>query len=334
MNDTTSVTEEKIKSHKIHIVLLALLSVSIIFSFFLRFQFTAPESFTQATAFEVTQGMTVREIADEAKKKGLVRSELLLYSILTYSYDPTDIYAGTYIFNEPTSVFGVAKKLADKDIEKNLVRITLPEGLRLTRIADIASSTLPDFDTVEYLSKTADLEGYMFPETYFVPETFTATDLVLLQRNTYEENVSPLRPDIEVSNFTEYEVLILASIIEREANDEESMKMVAGVLQNRLAINMALQADASIEYIFDTPLNELPPGQLATELRETQSPYNTYLNRGLPPTPIGNPGIMAILAVLHPTPSENFFYLTAPDGQFYYSETFAKHTQYIAKYLR
>jgi len=144
----------------------------------------------------------------------------------------------------------------------------------------------------------------------------------------------PLREQIELSPLSEYEALILASIIEREANDEESMKMVSGILQNRLKIGMALQADASIEYTIGTPLNELPPGQLASELRETESPYNTYLNTGLTPTPIGNPGLMAIKAALNPTPSDNFFYITGNDGEFYYAETLKGHNQNIARYLR
>jgi UPF0755 protein len=334
MQETTE-TGAKPKSAKpLNLCLVVTILALLVFSVYIKMQFNAPANFTDTVAFEITPGMTVREIADEAKKQDLVQSGLILYSILTYSHDPTDIYAGTYIFTEPTSVFGVAKKLADKDIEKNLVRITIPEGMRLTNVASIAAQTLPDFDIDAYVLEADELEGYMFPETYFVPPSFTATDFIALQRKTYEENIAPLRANIEASTLTEYEVLTLASIIEREANDEESMKLVSGILQNRLAINMALQADASIEYIFDTPLNELPEGQLATELRETQSPYNTYLNTGLPPTPIGNPGRMAIDAVLNPTPSDNFFYLTAPDGTFYYAETFAEHTRNIANYLR
>lgn len=294
----------------------------------------APDSFTGEQRLEITSGMSVKDIAQEAQAQGIVRSNLLLYAILTYSYDPTDIYAGTYSFPQPVGVFDVARKLADKDIENNLVRVTLPEGITITTIADIAQNTLPNFDGSEYLQITATQEGKLFPETYFVPETFTAQDLVDLQLATYEENIIPLRTAIEVSGFTEYEVLILASIIEREANDEQSMKMVSGVFQNRLEIGMALQADATIEYVLDTPLNELPAGQLASELRTTDSLYNTYLNTGLTPTPIGNPGLMAIKAVLEPTPSENFYYITGNDGEFYYAQTLQGHNANIATHLQ
>lgn len=309
--------------------------VSILVCFvYVRTLFNAPESFSAEKNFEITSGMSVRDIAQEAQAQGIVRSNLLLYTILTYSYDPTNIYAGTYTFAEPADVFTVAKKLADKDIENPLTSVTIPEGVPLKTAAALAKRILPEFDVDEYLIATNGLEGKLFPETYFVPHTFTAQDFVDLQQDTYEENIAPLREAIEASPFTEWEVITLASIIEREANDEASMKMVSGIFQNRLNIGMALQADATIEYVLDTPLNELPAGQLASELRKTDSPYNTYLNTGLTPTPIGNPGLMAIKAVLEPTSSDNFYYITGNDGEFYYAKTLQGHNLNITKYLR
>ncbi|MFT5849594.1 MAG: UPF0755 protein [Patiriisocius sp.] len=316
-------------------VLIVSVIIALVLFFYIRLLLTAPNSFLPMTEFEVERGMSARDIAAAAKEEGIVRSELMLYTVIAYSYDPSTIYAGEYAFKTPVGLFDVAKKLATQDIVHDTIPLTIPEGVRLTQIAEIATNTLnDDFDPEEYLVLTKDKEGYLFPETYFVPETFTAEELVELQNDAYEAFIDPLRAKIEVSAFTEYEVLVLASIIEREANDEGSMGMVAGILQNRLDINMALQADASIEYVIDTPLNELAPGQLASELRETDSPYNTYLNTGLPPTPIGNPGSMSILAVLDPIPSDNFFYITDADGQFYYAETFAEHNRNIARYLR
>jgi UPF0755 protein len=112
------------------------------------------------------------------------------------------------------------------------------------------------------------------------------------------------------------------------------MRTVAGIFLNRLSINMALQADASIEYVIDTPLGELAPGQLASELRELDSPYNTYLYPGLPPTPIGNPGENAIRAIADPLKSNYFYYITGDDGEFYYAETYDQHQTNIARHLR
>jgi UPF0755 protein len=153
-------------------------------------------------------------------------------------------------------------------------------------------------------------------------------------RETYTQTTQPLREQIAASSLTENEMLILASILEREANSPESMSIVSGILQNRLAIGMPLQADATIEYVLDTPLGELPPGQLAAKLRELDSPYNTYLYLGLPPTPIGNPGLTAITAVLNPRETPYFYYVTGNDGKFYYAESYNEHLRNIDRYLR
>jgi UPF0755 protein len=281
---------------------------------------------------EVLSGMSVRDIATQAKNTGLVKSEGLLYFVLSYFHDPTTIYAGQYLFVEPVSVFGVADKLASSNIEDDSIALTFPEGIRVNEMAGIASTTLQNFDTAQYLALSADKEGRLFPETYFVPNDYSAAKLIDLQEKTFLENLAPFllaHPEADATS-----TIIIASILEREANSPESMGLVAGVFQNRIELDMALQADATIEYTLDVPLNKLAPGELAKNLREVESPYNTYLNPGLPPTPIGNPGLDAITAVLNPTETEYFYYITGNDGEFYYAETYNQHLQNIARYLR
>lgn len=290
---------------------------------------SAPTTHTDGVNLVVARGMSVQEIAEEAKERGIVRSSLLLSTILTKSYDPTKIFAGTYRFEKPLSVFEVAEKLASTEVDDTLRTITIPEGSTRVAIAQIASSSIPSFDAEAFLSMTEDKEGYLFPDTYFVPEEFTAQELADLLTETYTARTADLQTAIASSTLSEYEVLILASILEREANSDESMRMVSGILQNRLAIGMALQTDASIEYALDKPLSELTPEDL-----DLDTPYNTYLYPGLVPTPIGNPGLSAIKAVLEPTVTDNFYYITAPDGTFYYAETFEEHKTNIARYLR
>jgi UPF0755 protein len=315
---------------KVFLVLVASLSFLVLAtSMYIYHQSTAPSTFKSGTSFEIQPGMNVRTIADHAQKQGLVRSDVLLYALLTYSHDPTSIFAGNYVFKEPTNVFGVANKLANKDIENKLVRITLPEGITAKEMAAIAERTLPDFDTYKYLTLAETEEGYLYPETYFIPETFTADQLLDLQKQTFNDAIAPVKDEITESDFSLYEVLILASLIEREANDQESMRFVSSVLQNRLEIGMPLQADASIEYVLDKPLSELTPADLKID-----TPYNTYLNTGLMPTPIGNPGLQAIKSVLTPAESNYLFYITDNNGNFHYAETFSEHNRNIAKYLR
>lgn len=330
--DESELQKRKRKFIKIFVLIFG---VCVLLSWiFVTEQFKPPKDNPEQVQFIVDPGLSVRDITVKAKQENIVRSELLLYILLTYPHDPTNIYAGTYIFSNTDSVFDVAEKLAASETEDDLLRLTIPEGVTVATMASIAEAILPAFDADEYLSLTTDDEGYLFPETYFVPETFTAEDVIELQKKTYEEIILPLRPQIEASGFTEYEVLTLASILEREANNDASMKMVSGILQNRLEIGMALQADATIEYALGTPLHEISSEQLATELRTKESPYNTYLYPGLTPTPIGNPGLMAIMAVLEPTPSDYFYYITDTEGEFHYAKTLAEHNQNVARYLR
>lgn len=291
-------------------------------------QFKAPNNL-QETRFEIESGMSVQDITKKADAEGIVRSDLLLYAVLNYFYDPTKIQAGTYFFSGTESVLAVAKKLAFSETDDELIRLTIPEGMRVRAVASLAAEILPEFSIDEYIQQAEEHEGYLFPETYFVPDTFTASNLIELQMRTLEEATRPLLEDIANSGFTEYEILIFASILEREGDSEESQKVISGILQNRLRINMPLQADASIEYILNKPLKELVPEDLKID-----SPYNTYTNLGLPPTPIGNPGLSSIKAVLYPTASDYFYYITDSTGTFHYAETYEQHLQNIEIYLR
>jgi UPF0755 protein len=282
----------------------------------------------------IAPGTPVRTITQQLEAQGVVKSQQLLYYVLVFLHEPADLKASTYMFDEPLDTLAVAKRLTEGDFDTDLIRFTHIEGETAAALAERASAVLPEFDKAVFAAEANQYEGWLYPETYFVPATFTATQLIALMRETYKETTEPLREQITANALTEQQVLILASILEREANSPESMSIVSGILQNRLAIEMPLQADATIEYVLETPLGELPPGQLATELRELDSPYNTYLYVGLPPTPIGNPGLDAINAVLNPTETEYFYYVTGNDGEFYYSQTYDQHLQNIERYLR
>ena len=290
---------------------------------------TPPASFTPQATLTVTSGSSLAAITHEAAKAGIVRSPKLLYIIMRITHDHQAIYAGTYKFDHSTSVFGVAQKLASQQVETPLVKITIPEGLRAREIADLVHKQIPNFSTSTYVTLASTSEGYLFPDTYLVPTDFTPAALLKLQKENLTKHLAPLQPAIASSSLSEQQILTLASLLEREADDETSMKLVSGILQNRLKRNMPLQVDASIEYVLKKPLTKLTPKDLKID-----SPYNTYLHRGLPPTPIDNPVMMAINAVVHPTPSPYLYYLTGTDGTFHYAKTLAQHKQNVARYLR
>ncbi|REK52758.1 MAG: endolytic transglycosylase MltG [Bacteroidetes bacterium] len=301
----------------------------------LIWQLTGPPShFPVNEPIEIAEGTSARDIALQLKEQGVVKSDLALYSILILLHDPTAIKASTYKFKQPQNAFAIASRLIAGEFGIDLIRFVHYEGERNELLAERAAEVLLDFDVEEFLRLTKDKEGRMFPDTYLIPESYTAKELVTLLEDTFNARIEPLRPAIRESNYTEDEVIIIASLIEREANTRESKRMVAGIINNRLNEGMPLQLDASIEYSLSTPLNELAPGELAAELKATDTPYNTYLNTGLPPTPIGNPGLTSIEAVLRPIESNYFFYLTGRDGNFYYAETGAEHNRNVANYLR
>lgn len=289
----------------------------------------APTDFPVNTAITIEQGTEVREITEILANENVVQSDALLYYVLVLFYDSTDIKASTYVFEQPLTVREVATRLTQGDFDTNLIRFTHFEGERATQIATNAGELLPNFNTERFITAAEPQEGKLWPETYFVPADYTDEELLTLMLETYDENITTLTEQISTHALTLDEILVLASIIEREANTKESKETVASVLQNRLDIGMALQADASIEYVLDKPLSELTPDDL-----EIDSPYNTYLYPGLPPTPIGNPGLDAINAVLNPTESEYFYYITDDEGVFHYSETYNQHLRNIEKYLR
>jgi UPF0755 protein len=290
---------------------------------------TPPADFPVNTPITIELGTSLREVVAIAKESGIVRSKWLLYAKLMYRHSDTPVMASTYIFEQPLALEALATRLTEGDHDSTLIKLTIPEGSSVKDIIAIASETLNDFDAATFLDLSAGQEGYLFPETYHIPATYTATELYTLLNDTFSEQVQTLEPGLSDHPLTLTEIVILASIIEREANTEESMKIVSGILQERLRLGIALQVDASMEYVLDKPLSELTADDLKQE-----SAYNTYLNAGLPPTPISNPGLDSIKAVLNPTPTDYLFYITGTDGEFYYARDFEEHKQNITRYLR
>jgi UPF0755 protein len=291
-------------------------------------------AFNTTQTFIVEEGQSAKMVADRLEAEGLIRSGLLFYMILLIQHDPTTIKASTYVFDTPLSSTDIANRLTTGDFDSDLLRLTLIEGERAEFVAARAATVLPEFDAGTFLELALIHEGELFPDTYFVPTTYTAPQLLSLLLATFAEKTESIAMQLDSHPLGRTGVLTVASIVEREANTEESMRLVAGILRNRLELGMPLQTDASIEYVLDTPLNELKPGELATILETLDSPYNTYLYAGLPPTPIGNPGLEAIVAVLEPIESGYFYYITGDDGAFYYAETYDEHLDNIARYLR
>jgi len=277
----------------------------------------------------IEEGLSAREIIFDLADQQYVNSATWLYLALSFSFGAENIKAGIYDIKTPLTTYALARLITDSAPPSATVALTFPEGYSSAEYAKIAERALANFDANVFSNLAKSSEGKLFPDTYAVPPNYSETELFELLLNTYEQKISPLRSEMENHKLTEEEIINLASIVEREANTIESMRLVAGILDTRLALGMPLQADATMEYVLNKPLKELTAADL-----EIDSPYNSYFYRGLPPTPIGNPGLDSIMAVINPQASKYLFYITDDDGQFHYAETYDKHRQNIARYLQ
>lgn len=321
--------EQTVKSFKAKVVLFVLIIVTfclMILVYALPKVFNTPtEDFPTGTTLTITEGMTVNEITQMLGRNHVVKSPLYLYIMLTEDSRDTRVQAGEYTFTKPLTTREVAEAITHGEYLSPLITVTLPEGFKARDIYKY----LPNGFNREPIAFFEEKEGYLFPDTYFITSRMTAEEFRTLLLKTSAERFAVLTQNANTSKLSEHEIVTLASIIEREAKDIESKRIVSGILQNRLKLDMPLQVDAVFDYLLDKESAELTMDDL-----EIDSPFNTYTNTGLPPTPISNPGEESIDAVLHPTPSKYLYYLTDDAGTFHYAATFEEHKRNKARYLK
>lgn len=289
----------------------------------------APDEFPSSEIFSISQGASLSEIAHSLEEKKYINNAYLFRVFARLLEHDTEIVAGEYFFDTPISTLAILDKLAHGEHGITKIKLTVPEGFTREQIANTATTLLPSFDRSTFLSMTKDEEGMLFPDTYLFYETATTGQVVNDMRENFTKKISAVEGELSQSKRSLREVIILASLIEEEVQTEEDRKIVAGIIENRLAKNMPLQIDATFQYIIGKGSAELTLDDLAVD-----SPYNTYRNKGLPPTAISNPGIQSILAVLNPTPTPYLFYLSDKNGKTHYAKTFEEHKINKAKYLR
>jgi UPF0755 protein len=236
---------------------------------------------------------------------------------------------GEYYFKSPASSLEVAFRISGRQFGIDRTKVTFPEGFTAKQMSDRLGATFPDFDTTLFLTLAKESEGYLFPDTYsFFPSITPDVAVALLKRN-FTNQLAPLEGSIRMSGRKQSDIIIMASIIEKEAATPEEMPIISGILWKRLDEGKPLQVDAPFLYTLGKASSELTRKDLASN-----SPYNTYRNKGLPPTPIANPGLDAIRAAITPVDSPYYFYLHGRDGVIRYAITYREHQQNIAKYLK
>lgn len=283
--------------------------------------------------FLITKGSSASQIGTKLQEEGLVRSSLAFRVYVQATGKSKSIQAGEYSLSPSYSLIKMVDILSNGPIE---VWVTIPEGLRREEIADRFASGLAKKDkqafVQEFLTSSKAKEGYLFPDTYLFPKTASASAVVTKMLSTFDVKISEFKEGIVASQLSLEDIVTLASIVERETRTQAERGVVAGVLINRLDINMGLQADATVQYAVGTSENWWPI--LTKDNLATSSAYNTYRFRGLPPTPIASPGLSSLRAAIFPEESDYLYYLHDSKGQIYYARTLEEHNENVRKYLQ
>jgi UPF0755 protein len=213
-------------------------------------------------------------------------------------------------------------------MEKTAQRLDQSSPIKGSDYLQLARTGKFDFDFLKSRPAGASLEGFLFPETYLLPRNGTASQLINLQLSQFDHIWTPARQaEAAQAKLAVFQIVTLASIVEREARFDQDRPLVASVFYNRLAQGMPLQADATVLYA-----KGVWQSQVTLEDRKINSPYNTYLHPGLPPGPIANPGLKAIDAALQPAHSDYLYYLSDPQGHNHYARTLPEFQQLLHKY--
>lgn len=281
-------------------------------------------------------------IGNLLEEKGLIRNGLRFRLYVQSQGWDKDLKPGRYQLAPSLTMPQIAEKLKAGVLEDFWV--TIPEGKRREEVALILANTFAEnklaFSIPDFLESTQDLEGYLFPDTYLLPRTSTADTVADQLKATFDKKIpADLATKAQALELIPKQIIILASLVEREAKFEKDRPMIAGVLINRIREGMALQIDATVQYPVGTARCQASIGKECDwwpVISDTtyNSPYNTYQNPGLPPAPICNPGLSVIESVLNPNEHNYLYYLSEDDGTTHYSETLAEHEEKIEQYLK
>lgn len=300
-----------------------------VFSLVVYSVFSVPQGFGKNRLISIKQGSGLSEIADRLEKDGVIKSSFAFKSLVFLSGRQKNIKAGDYFFEKPASALGVIYRISGGIYGLSSTRATIPEGWTNYQIGGYFES-LGFFTQIEWMKASEGKEGYLFPDTYFFLPNVSPERAVEIMRKNFDKKVDTvLLSEISRQKKKLSDVIIMASIIEKEMSSFQDGRVISGILWKRLGAGMGLQVDAALTYVTGKTSAELTEKDLALD-----SPYNTYKHRGLSPTPIGNPGLDAIRATVYPEKTLYWYYLHGRDGDPRYSIDFEGHKENKIKYLR
>jgi len=318
---------------KVYILLFLIILTS--FSFFLFYKegsLPVNKNGQVSKIFIIKQAEPLDTIVNNLANEGLIRNKIIFYLIVKQLGIEKKIQAGDFRLSANMSATEVAKNLTHGTLD---VWITLIEGMRKEEMAQVISKNL-DIPEIEFIKKAE--EGYVFPDTYLVPRTASAEMILSIVNNNFKNKFNEeLHTQMKNKKLSEKQVLILASLVEREARQASTREKVAGIILKRYLTDWPLQIDATVQYILGYQPNEKSwwKKNLTEEDLKIDSPYNTYKNKGLPPEPISNPSLSSIKAVINADENTPYwYYMTDKNGVMRYAITLEEHQANINKYLQ
>ncbi len=292
--------------------------------------FAHPYNFPVGVVIEIEKGETLKNVAKDFKEKGLIKSTLLFEIVARGLKGSRGIMSGDYFFEKPKNVFSLAYRATEGIFGLTPIRVTIFEGTSVDDMVDVFDKKLRkvDSDKFKKIAERKKLEGYLFPDTYFFLPNIHTEDVIIAMKKNFDGKMLTIQDKIDASGRSLEDIIIMASILEKEARTLSSKKVISGILWKRIEIGMPLQVDAVFPYIIGKNTY-----QVTLEDLKIDSKYNTYLYRGLPIGPITNPGLDSIIAALEPVKSDYLYYLSDREGGMHYASDFEGHKENRVLYL-
>lgn len=288
---------------------------------------------TTSKIFVIRRGESISSIVKRLHNEELIRNRIVFYILIKKLGIASNIQAGDFRLSPAMSASEIAKNLTKGTLD---VWITIIEGLRKEEIAQIVAKefSIPEIEFIKLAQ-----EGYLFPDTYLIPREATAGAIIdIMKQNFYNKYTSILRSQAQKRGLSDKEVIILASIVEKEVKTDGDRAQVASIILKRWKANWPLQIDATVQYAlgYQPTTKTWWKKNLTVSDLKIDSPYNTYLHLGIPPEPISNPGLSSLKAVAEADVNTPYwFYISSKDGsKIYYATTIEEHQENIGKYLR
>ncbi|MDQ5893421.1 MAG: hypothetical protein QG640_433 [Patescibacteria group bacterium] len=288
-----------------------------------------PKDFPQERFdIHVQKGDTISSAADDLYEKNAISSKFFFKLSTIILSKNRGIYAGDYRFAEKQNLFSIAYRMAKGHQGQPKVRIVIPEGTNVYDMAFIFLKNLSDFNAPRFVSLAREYEGYLYPDTYYFLANAKPEEIIRTMRENFNDKITTIEKEVIAFKKPLNEIIIMASLVEKEAYADESRKIIAGILWKRIAKGMPLQVDAPFYYTTGKA------GGFTYDDLKVDSPYNTYTNKGLPIAPISNPSLATVLDTVTPIETPYWFYLTGKDGTMRYASTYDGHLVNKNTYLK